>query len=276
MRMRWSVVVSVAAVLMLDALHAGAQIAKAASSAAAQDSGGPVVSQPGVAPEPATPAAQQGSAGPQAQSVTVPAGTAIPLTLVSPIRSRSTKRGDTVRAMVAFPVTTGTQLAIPAGTYVEGTVRSLDPHTLQNKLPDVEIHFTRMLFANGYAVDLDADSTQARLQEPDKRAPALESARSDGHPEARPAGSNSFLGQQPAQPTLPPLPKQPDLAKIAGITMGTMAAAGIGMLVWMHHRATHMDYVLFDSGWQFQMVLAGPLTLDAGQVSAAASTPRAQ
>lgn len=273
MRMRWFVIF-VAAVFLVGGLYAGAQ-SETDPSTAAQNSSGTVESEPEAAPNAAAPAAAQPNASaPQAQPVTVPAGTAIPLTLVSPIKSRSTKRGDTVRAMVAFPVTTGTQLAIPAGTYVEGTVKSLDPHTLQNRLPEVEIHFTRMLFANGYAVDLDADSTQAQVEEPETKAPATESAGNEGEAGMQPVGSFSFAGQ--TTPTLPPLPKQPDLAKIAGITMGTMAAVGIGMLVWMHHRATHMDYVLFDSGWQFQMVLTRPLALDAAQVSAAASTPRAQ
>lgn len=95
----------------------------------------------------------------------------------------------------------------------------------------------------------------------------------------QPAGSLAFTGQQipgePATPTLPPL-HQPNIGAIAGATMGGGAALGIGLLVWAHHRATHMDYVLFESGWQFQMVLTKPLTLDASKVSAAASTPRAQ
>jgi hypothetical protein len=275
MSMRLFVVIFVAAVFMAEGSFARAQRSAAAPASAKQNSTQPVVSAPEAAPGPAeAAAAPQTTLAPQAESVTVPAGTAIPLTLVSQIKSRSTKRGDTIRAMVAFPVTTGTQLAIPAGTYVEGTVTHLDAHTLQNKLPDVKIHFTSMMFANGYAVNLDADSTQARLDQPLTKAPARESARSDAAPSELPPGSYSFAGQ--TTPTLPPLPNQPDLAKIAGITMGTMAAAGIGMLVWMHHRATHMDYVLFDSGWQFQMVLTNPLTLDAAKVSAAASTPRAQ
>jgi hypothetical protein len=220
-------------------------------------------------------AAQQIAAAPAMQTVTVPAGTAIPLTLVSPIKSRSTKPGDSVRAMVAFPVTVGTQLAIPAGTYVEGTVARIAPHTLQNKLPEVEIHFQRMLFANGYAVDVPANSQQARLEVPATKAPVQENARNENAVEDPPPGSFAFAGQQTTQPTLPPL-NHPNVGLIAGLTMGAGAALGIGMLVWAHHRATHTDYVLFDTGWQFEMVLTRPLTLDAGRVGAAAATPRAQ
>lgn len=213
-----------------------------------------------------------------AQSVTVPAGTAIPLTLVSPIKSRSTKRGDTVRAMVAFPVTSGTQLAIPAGTYVEGTITQLSPNTLKNKMPEVEVHFTRMVFANGYAVDLDANSTQAKLEAPVTKRPVRESAYREPESSEAPAGSFSFAGQfptQPPPPTLPPL-NHPNMGAIIAAGLGGTAAFTVGMILLARHRATHTDYVLFDSGWQFQMVLTAPLSLPVAQVNAAASTPRAQ
>ncbi|HEY1808815.1 MAG TPA: hypothetical protein VGG42_09650, partial [Acidobacteriaceae bacterium] len=100
-----------------------------------------------------------GAAG--SQSLVVPAGTGIALTLVTPIQSKTTKVGDTVRAVVAFPVTVGAQVAIPAGTYVEGMVNTVSAHG-----PSVTIHFTRMLFANGYSVPLDAMNTQAAVEWP--------------------------------------------------------------------------------------------------------------
>lgn len=274
MSMRLANLVLVAAVFLAESSHAGAQSATAPK--VEQSSDGPIAAQ--AAPDSAaTVATPQSAAVPAAATVTAPAGTAIPLTLVSQIKSRSTKPGDTVRAMVAFPVTTGTQLAIPAGTYVEGIVTRIEPNTLKNKLPQVEIHFMRMLFANGYAVDLDANSTQARVEDPDAKAPAREGARNETTPAEQPAGSFSFGGQQTSTlPPLPPLPSQPNMGAIMGATIGGAAAVTIGMIVWAHHRATHMDYVLFDSGWQFQMVLTKPLILDASRVRAAASTPRAQ
>ena len=87
--------------------------------------------------------------GTPAQTITVPAGTVVPLTLVGQIKSKSTKVGDTVRAVVAFPITVGTQVAIPAGTYVEGVVTSLTAQAKTTHQPDVQIHFTRLLYANG-------------------------------------------------------------------------------------------------------------------------------
>jgi len=43
--------------------------------------------------------------------------------------------------------------------------------------------------------------------------------------------------------------------------------------IWAHHRAANLDYVLFDSGWQFQIVLDQPLTIDASRISALAAAP---
>jgi hypothetical protein len=45
------------------------------------------------------------------------------------------------------------------------------------------------------------------------------------------------------------------------------------MLVLAHHRGNSTDFVLFDAGWQFQMVLDSPVTLDPAQVAAAAAAP---
>ena len=80
------------------------------------------------APDSSAPAAQVAPATsgqnalPTSQAITVPTGTAVQLTLMSAVKSKSTKAGDKVRAVVAFPVTIGTALAIPAGTFVDGDV----------------------------------------------------------------------------------------------------------------------------------------------------------
>jgi hypothetical protein len=51
---------------------------------------------------PAAPPVQQNPAPPAAPSITVPAGTAVPLTLMNSIKSKSTKPGDSVRAGGGF------------------------------------------------------------------------------------------------------------------------------------------------------------------------------
>jgi hypothetical protein len=208
--------------------------------------------------------AQSGSApASAAATIVVPQGTSIALTLVSQIRSKSTKPGDSVRAVVAFPVTAGTQVAIPAGTYVEGTVQSVAV-AKGNRPASAQIHFTRLLFANGYGAALDAVNTQAMLE-------------TDRLGEVADLGlgpvPQAFLAPQQSYPTPPPLPHVgPPMGPIIGATFG-----GVGVLVVLgvisHHHHGNADYLLFDNGWQFQMVLQTPLSLDAARVAAAASMP---
>jgi hypothetical protein len=201
----------------------------------------------------------------QAASLVVPQGTAIPLTLLSQIKSKSTKPGDSVRAVVAFPVTVGTQVAIPAGTYVQGMVQSvaLPAH---GSRATVQIHFTRLLFANGYGVALDAINSQAMLG----NGGALGQV-ADAAGEAPLEGDGFFAPQAvPAQPSLPHV--GPPEGAIIGGTL-----AGVGVLVVIaavtHHHNANADYVLFDNGWQFQMKLDAPLTLDAARVAVLPGAP---
>jgi hypothetical protein len=218
--------------------------------------------------------AAQAPATPLAPSsaILVPQGTSVPLTLVSPIKSKSTKPGDTVRAVVAFPVTVGTQLAIPAGTYVEGMVTAVTARAPHTHLPSVQIHFTRLLFANGYSAQLDGANTDARMTLPitDPRATYELAFAGDGAP---------FLGEGfgAAGQTLPPLPRPgPNPAVVGGAIAGGFAAILIALLVAARHNVKNTDFLLFDNGWQFQMVLNSPLTLDAAKVAAVAAMPAAQ
>jgi hypothetical protein len=228
-----------------------------------------------VGPQAAAPPPEQAAVA----TITVPAGTVIPLTLVSPIKSKSTKVGDAVRAVVAFPVTVGAQIAIPAGTYVEGVVTSLTAQTKKTRLPDVEIHFTRLLYTNGYTASLDAANTQAKNEAPDAGSPGLagNATASDGFGPGRTRiafyGGEGFLSraQSSTAPTLPPLPTT-GRNVVIGLMVGGAVLAVVGILFGIHHKS-NADYLLFDAGWQFQMALTTPLGVDAAQVVAAAATP---
>src|SRR5580658_2225165 len=95
---------------------------------------------------------------PAPQAVTIPTGTAIQLSLMSAVKTRSTKAGDTVRAVVAFPVTIGTQLAIPAGTFVDGNVSQVKARPKGGLPPLFRVHFTRLVYSNGYTVALSGEN----------------------------------------------------------------------------------------------------------------------
>ena len=230
---------------------------------------------PQVAPPPAqsapAPATTQNAPAPSAQAIIVPTGTAVQLTLMSAVKSKSTKPGDTVRAVVAFPVTVGSQLAIPTGTFVEGTVTQVSAQPLKNQAPTLRVHFTRLLFANGYSVALNGENTQSFLLPDENRASTVEVAELTPIP---PLGAHFAMGA--GQQTLPPLPQVgPSKAVVIGSVTGAFAAFTIGMIALVHHRVNSYDFVVFDVGWQFQMVLDSPVVLDAAQVASAAVAPSA-
>ncbi len=210
-------------------------------------------------------------------SLVIPAGTVIPLTLVSSIRTRSTKPGDLVRAQVAFPITVGTSLVIPAGTFVEGVMQAVAAKKTKTNPGGLEIHFTRLIYANGYKVSLDAVNTQSQVTTPTLSDPGFLGVGvglglgGDSPVRMVPhiVSLSPMIGQAPTPPPLPPLPGPPKAFLVALAIGGAIAIAGIILFIVHAHHYSNADMVAFDSGWQFQMVLTIPVTVDAGQVNAA-------
>ena len=83
------------------------------------------------------------------------------------------------RATVAFPIMAGMQVAIPAGSYVEGVVQQLTARASDTHQPQVGIHFTRLVFANGYSVIWTPTSAQAEMIAPSLGTPVTELAAFD-------------------------------------------------------------------------------------------------
>jgi hypothetical protein len=203
------------------------------------------------------------------QTLTIPAGTRIPLTLMNPIWAKTAKPGDSVRAVTAFPVTIGTQVMIPPGTYVEGFLDKVIKRD-STGYPGLRAHFTRIVFANGYALALEG--MMARTEVPATSLPASFSAERQS-PDGMEFGGG--LGRQlqtgPTPPPLPPLPG-PRYGPIIGLAAG--GAAVMTVLAILAHRRLG-DYVYFDAGWQFELILESPLELDAERVAAALAGPSA-
>jgi hypothetical protein len=230
-----------------------------------------------------SPAQVQEPAAPPAQKepLIVPAGTRIPLTLANPIRTKTARPGDSVRAATAFPVTVGTEEMIPPGTFVEGSLERVIKKDASGQ-PALQVHFTRIVFANGYAVALDGAMVQARAVTPGNSSPEVSASTGQtvasnetGTGLGNALGGGMGFQQQPPTPTLPPLPPLPGphYGPIIGAAVGS-AAVGVLLAVFAHrHR---YDNALFDAGWQFEMVLQSPLFLDADKVATAIAIPSVQ
>jgi hypothetical protein len=94
-----------------------------AQAAASPEQAGAAAPKP--ASEPAAPAAAEKAAPPEPQfiEVTIPAGTALGVTLSTPVASDTSKVEDTVRGTLSSPIVVGGVTAVPAGAEVVGTVR---------------------------------------------------------------------------------------------------------------------------------------------------------
>jgi len=228
-------------------------------------------------------ASAQDTAPAPAGQLMVAAGTTVPLTLVTQIKAKSTPIGATVRASVAFPVTVGTRLAIPAGVFVEGQlVQAVFPKGYkqpkhQAPVSPLKIHFTRLIYPSGYTVSLNAELSSllipmmsdppeaeedAKLESPYLRGqgPYVEDAPVEGPPEPQQS--------QPTE-TNPYAHAGPNPAVIYGPIVGTAVIAGL-LVALSHHHDAALDSVLYDAGYQFQMTVATPLVLDSSRIGKAA------
>ncbi len=75
-----------------------------------------------------------------------------------------------------------------------------------------------------------------------------------------------LMAPQTTEPTAPaPLPHVgPSTGAIVGIALASVIP--IVLVVLFHHRAGSSDFIVHDAGWQFQMKLDAPLTLNTAQI----------
>ncbi len=102
---------------------------------------------------------------PAMELTTLPVGSKIELAVTAPVWARSAKAGDALYTQVDFPVTAGNTIAIPSGTYVQGTIQSIVRPSRFKGRAQIQALFTTVIFANGYTVPLPnlpvaASSTQ--------------------------------------------------------------------------------------------------------------------
>jgi hypothetical protein len=209
------------------------------------------------------------------QTLVIPAGTRIPAKLASPVTAKSGRPGDTIRAVTTFPVTVDTQLAIPVGTYIEGVIDKVKRRGPSG--PVLLMHFTHILYGNGYGVPVDATNTQAKALSPGESSPNS-SATPSPVTLASLWNSSLALNQSPAQISspLPPAPPSHTGAVIGVAVAGAVAAIVAIVLSAKHNGFVASNNILFDTGWQFEMVLQSPLSVNVASVATAVDAASAQ
>ncbi len=161
-----------------------------------------------------------------ASALTLPPGTRIELALTGPVWSRTAKPGDPLYAQTDFPVTVGGRIAIPPGTFVQGTIEGISRPTRRTGRGEIQVLFTRIIFANGYVIEL-------------------------------PQGYFASTGLASADPPVRTSPGKPATAVTVNIELSPA------------------NDLLLDNGAQFEMTLATPVSLDAGQIAKATALSRA-
>lgn len=227
---------------------------------------------------------QAGADEPQNQSatITIPAGTRLALVLTHPIQSRQIRRGDDIYAQTTAPVTSGDQLVIPGGTFVQGTVDKLGRNGNRG---EVRLQSMAITFPDGYVapvpgpITLETNEGYA-LKDPGSRrslsAVALPAAGAGvGALIGFAAGSSSSSATTPfpagctggppfcTTTTTPNFgTKGRDAIIGAGIGTAIGAVASFSLLFGSHH-------FFIDVGAPVEMTLQAPISLDRNEVNAA-------
>ena len=94
--------------------------------------------------EPQAPAPQEPA---RPATVVIPAGTRFPMALTSSVSSGMLHRGDNIHAQVTNPITAGDQVAIPAGTYVQGI---LDKMKRSGTRAEITLQSASVIFPDGF------------------------------------------------------------------------------------------------------------------------------
>ena len=87
----------------------------------------------------------------QNTDITIPAGTHLALVLTQPVQTRYIRRGDDVYAQVTSPVDADNQVAIPPGTFVQGTVDKIQRNGGRGEL---RLQSMAITFPDGYVTPI--------------------------------------------------------------------------------------------------------------------------
>src|ERR1039457_1576455 len=195
------------------------------------------------APTPAAPSAESGKA-----TLTIPAGTRVPLSLKQAISTKTARDGDPVYAETAFPFVVNERVVIPAGTYIQGKVERVRRGGHVKGRAELLIHFTSMIYPSGYTVMLGGSVENTPGAEETIRQDSETGRKAKSAAEG--AGTGAVIGAVT------------NGGKGAGIGAGIGGVAGlaIGML-------SRGADVRLEPGTSIEMEIQREVTVDASRVS---------
>jgi hypothetical protein len=219
------------------------------------------VAQTATQPAPATPSV----AAPQ--TVTVPAGTKVLLSLKSAINTKTAQQGDGVYLISSFPVIGGTQVTIPVGVYVQGVVDRVQRPGRVKGRAQVDLHFTTMIFPNGKVVEVPGVLNSLPGSDGPKVKDSEGTVEQAGN-KGRDVGNVLKGAAIGAEGGVIGGAASGDVVK--GLGYGSLAGAAAGTIYTLFTRGND---IVIPSGTSVEMVLQRPLVLQQSQLAANDATP---
>jgi hypothetical protein len=205
---------------------------------------------------PAPPSVESAKSESAKATLTIPAGTRVPLSLKQAISTKTAKTGDPVYAETAFPFVVNEHVVIPAGTYVQGKIERAQRGGHVKGRAEVLIHFTSMIYPNGYTVMLggSVENTPGAEKTSMKDSEGTIRQDSDAGKRAREAAGGATTGAVIGAIT--------NGGKGAGIGAGVGGVAGLA--VGMLSRGAD---VRLEPGTSIEMEIQREVAVDASRVS---------
>src|SRR5438309_1229950 len=187
---------------------------------------------------------------------TVPAGTTVLMALKSPISTKNAQPGSPVYAQTTFPVALDNHNLIPAGSYVQGVVDRVQRAPHAHGRAQLQVHFTTLIFPNGYTVSLPGSLAGAPANENDTvkgKEGSVEGGGRTGQ-DLKKVGQGAAIGASVGS-----IGGAAGGRTLEGAGIGAGAGAAAGLLVKMFSRGPD---IRFEAGTPIEMVLDRPLVLE--------------
>ena len=194
--------------------------------------------------------------------LTIPQGTKIPVVLKNAISTKANHQGDPVYAQTTFPVVVNDHIVVPAGTYVQGRIMQIKPAGRLNNRAEVMMHFTTLIYPNGYTVILPGSLDNAPAVDKARVKDKEGTIRADSDKGAKaakiavPAAEGGALGGAVAT--------RSGGGTLEGAGIGAAVGVGIAMLL-------RGNEVKLQPGTTLEVVLQRDVPVDANRIDTSAA-----
>jgi hypothetical protein len=189
----------------------------------------------------------------------LPAGTRIPIALRQPISTKGAKQGDPIYAQTTFPIVLSGNMAVPAGTWVQGIVDNVKRAGRLKGTAELQFHLTKLIYANGYTLDIQAAIDQVPGDaSTHMKEPNVVKHDSEKGKDLERVGTGASQGGQVGA-----LAGAAASRSIRGLGYGGLTGVAAGTLIAMLARGSD---VRFDTGTAVEIALNHPMAIEPDKI----------